>query len=313
MMLTILKSIAKHMLAFALLSCFYRGLLMKLRKLAWINATSSDPEQHPSIDEERCHLLDDVKRGGLPSSGGPTSYEVIYWYLYQWPIYAISFARFVFVELPLHMPGMVLSKLNHGYYFAHSEQDIVDSILSIPSLYMMCEAIDQCVPRRHFARRYYKENAIDQAWLFVIPETLPGESTSEHIIHNDLSIVFLQNGRRLIHVKYQGKALDLALQSSLNLIYSLTMSASNNWTHFKCHLMAELSAKEIIDHRIKELEPSALFVNVLHSGLLNSPTSPAIESSPLFAISVTQQCFEERFKCDMPHYLDIKRKKPCRK
>ena len=114
-----------------------------------------------------------------------------------------------------------------------------------------------------------------------------------------MSIIFLQNERPIISATYHGRNIDPKTCS--NMLFTIVLSCVNNWTHFKSHLMSEISANEIINGKVTALEPSARFVHGLHSGLLNSAMSPAIEASPLFVGSITRQSFEDRFSFKMPN------------
>ena len=69
--------------------------------------------------------------------------------------------------------------------------------------------------------------------------------------------------------------------------------------------MAEISANEIMNSKVEALEPSARFVYGLRSRSMNSPLSPVDMVSPLYSISGTRQCFEDRFSVKIPHYLDL--------
>jgi hypothetical protein len=92
------------------------------------------------------------------------------------------------------------------------------------------------------------------------------------------------------------------------MLFTIVYSCSNNWSHFKSHVASEISANEIINGKVTALEPSSRFVHCLHSGLLNSHLSPVVESSPLFVLGITRQCFEDRFSTKMPHYIDLKKR-----
>jgi len=162
---------------------------------------------------------------------------------------------------------------------------------------MMCKAVDTDGISGHVV------GSDDKMWLFEIPKTVPSDAFEGSVVLSDISILFLQNGRRIIRVTHEGK--DLDPKSSSNMIFSIVTATTSNWSHIRSHVMAEMSAQEIIDGRIEALEPSARFVHGLHSGLLNTSTSPAVTGSPFFALSVTRQCFEDRFQVPIPHNIHM--------
>jgi hypothetical protein len=276
-----------------LLSHGYVLLLRKLRKLSWLSMISKKPRH--SVDNGKFYRLHDVK-SGIPSSPPVTAYDGLYMVLNQWPVYYLHLIR-VSILLPLRIAQMLLSKLKYGYYGIQSEQDVIDFILHVPSLYMMCNALDTSKVAE------YTDSLDDKIWQFELPKDLPGEAYEGSVVLSDMSIIFLQNERRIICATHGGK--DVDPNSSSNLLFSIIVAAANNWSHFKSHLMAETSAQEIIDGGIEALEPSARFVHGLHGGLLNSSLSPADTGSPLYAVSVTRQCFDDRIQVPMPHYLDM--------
>ena len=142
---------------------------------------------------------------------------------------------------------------------------------------MMCKADD---------KEQQEQHPNDNMWLFELPKDLPSEAYDRDLDFSDVSIIFLQNKRHIISATYHGRNIDPKTCS--NMLFTIVMSCVNNWTHFKSHVMSEISANEIINGKVTALEPSARFVHGLHSGLLNSAMSPAIESSPLFVGSITR-------------------------
>ena len=159
---------------------------------------------------------------------------------------------------------------------------------------MMCKADD---------KEQQEQHPNDNMWLFELPKDLPSEAYDRDLDFSDVSIIFLQNERRIISATYHGCNIDPKTCS--NMLFTIVISCVNNWTHFK----SETSANEIINGKVTALEPSARFEHGPHSGLLNSPLSAAIESSPVLAVSITRQCFEDRYSFKMPHYLDLARKR----
>ena len=278
----------------------YAALLRRFRKLSWLSMTSKDPKLHPPIVDGTFHRLQDIQVGVPSSSGGVTVDDGLYMALNQWPVYVVHLI-WALILLPSRITQMMLSKLTYGCYGIQSEQDVIGFILHVPCLYMMCKAIDKPEVAGHFV------SGDDQLWHFETPKELTGEAFEGSIVLSDISIIFLQNERRIVRATHEGKDLDPKLSS--NLLFSIVIATANTWSHFKSHLMAEKSAQEIIDGGIVALEPSARFVHGLHSGLLNSATSPAVTTSPLYGLSVTRQCFEHRVRVPMPHYLDMAKRR----
>eukprot|EP00554_Chaetoceros_debilis_P002853 CAMPEP_0194091796 /NCGR_PEP_ID=MMETSP0149-20130528/44447_1 /TAXON_ID=122233 /ORGANISM="Chaetoceros debilis, Strain MM31A-1" /LENGTH=306 /DNA_ID=CAMNT_0038776513 /DNA_START=421 /DNA_END=1341 /DNA_ORIENTATION=- len=175
-------------------------------------------------------------------------------------------------------------------------------ILSIPALYMMCKPVKRTDPLiQNYCGDFHPSTEDDHIWLWEIPRELPAVPFDGNAVLKDLSIIFLEKERRVIRAIHQGK--DIAPSSSSNMLFSIVAATLGYWSHFKSHLMAEISAEEIINQGIEKLEPSARFVHSLHSGLLNSATSPAVPGSLLYSIATTRTSFEESMGCPMPHYI----------
>eukprot|EP00559_Dactyliosolen_fragilissimus_P005404 CAMPEP_0184867680 /NCGR_PEP_ID=MMETSP0580-20130426/27465_1 /TAXON_ID=1118495 /ORGANISM="Dactyliosolen fragilissimus" /LENGTH=424 /DNA_ID=CAMNT_0027368103 /DNA_START=236 /DNA_END=1510 /DNA_ORIENTATION=- len=288
---------------FLLLCCAAAGyypLLMKLKKSAWLSMISNDPKNKPPIVGGIFHRLVDIQLGVPSSSGGLSRYEALYMYLNQWPVYFMFLLRFVAIVLPSRLPQMLFSKLKNGSYGTQSEQDVVDLIISVPSLYMTCKIVvkktaDPCIQENidHLSDD-------DTVWQFQLPKEVPGVPFEGSIVHSDLTIIFLQKERRIIRATHQGNDVNPKLSS--NMLFSIVASTAVDFCHIKSHIMAELSAKEITDKGIEALEPSARFVHGLHSGLLNSTTSPIVPESLLYSIGVTRQSLEDTFHIPMLHY-----------
>ena len=273
---------------------YYVYFLKKLRKLSWLSSISDDPKVNkPPVVDGTYHLLQDVQSGGPSTSGGRSTNESVYMYLNQWPMYVVH-CIYTGVILPWCIARMLISKIKYGRYGVQRETDVVGLILSCPGLYMMCKAA---------GKEQQEQHPNDNMWLFELPKDLPSEAYDRDLDFSDVSIIFLQNERRIISATYHGCNIDPKTCS--NMLFTIVISCVNNWTHFK----SETSANEIINGKVTALEPSARFEHGPHSGLLNSPLSAAIESSPVLAVSITRQCFEDRYSFKMPHYLDLARKR----
>lgn len=277
----------------------YSELLKLFRKLSWIAFISAENNQAPNTKNQGVyHRLQDIQAGIPPTSGGRSTVESIYMILNQWPVYLLHFVYVVVIVFPKYFIRMIFSKLIYGRYGVQTEKDVVDLILSIPALYITCKLVS---PKKYKQKRGDGLKC-DNAWLFHIPKKLPSQAYHGDFTSNDVSIVFFQNERRIISAKHRGQTVDPKTEAQI--LFAAVISATNAWVHFKSHIMAEISADEIQKGKIEMLEPSARFVHDLHSGLLNSPLSPAVTSSPLYALSVTRPCFKERFVIEVPHYLD---------
>jgi hypothetical protein len=278
----------------------YSILLKLLRKLSWASFISAKNTLEAPIKQGVFHRLQDVQAGALPTSGGRSTLEGIYMMLNQWPVYLLHLIYVMAIIFPKYFTRMIFSKIINGDYGVQTEEDVVDLILSTPAHYIMCKPVSAEQYTQKKRRTESLEN--DIAWLFHIPKELPGQAYHGDLIFNDVSIVFLPTKRRIISAQYQRQTVDPKTEAQM--LFAAVVSSSNSWIHFNSHIMAEISAEEIQKGEIEMLEPSARFVHDLHSGLLNSPLSPAVTSSPLFTLSVTRQCFEERFAVKVPHYLD---------
>ena len=227
---------------FLLLCCAAAGyypLLMQLKKTAWLSMVSNDPKNKPPVVGGIFHCLVDIQLGLPSSSGGLPRYEALYMYLNQWPVYFMFLLRFVAIVLPSRLPQMLFSKLKNGSFGTQSEQDVVDLIISVPSLYMMCRIVKKT------ADPSIQEN-IDRlsdddtpVWQFQVPKELPGVPFEGSIVHSDLTITFLEKERRIIRATHQGKDVNPKLSS--NMLFSIVASTAADFSHVKSHVTAELS------------------------------------------------------------------------
>ncbi len=290
-------------LLFCCAAAGYYPLLMELKKTAWLSMISNDPKNKPPVVGGIFHRLVDIQLGVPSSSGGLSRYgEALYMYLNQWPVYFMFLLRFVAIVLPSRLPQMLFSKLKNGSYGTQSEEDVVDLIISVPSLYMMCKIVVKKTADHGIQENIdHLSSDDDTVWQFQLPKELPGVPFEGSIVHSDLTIAFLQKERRIIRATHQGNDVNPKLSS--NMLFSIVASTAVDFSHIKSHIMAELSAKEITKKGIEALEPSARFVHGLHSGLLNSTTSPIVPESLLYSIGVTRQSLEESFRIPMPHYV----------
>jgi hypothetical protein len=235
-------------------------------------------------------------------------FENLYFHFTFGIVYPILLTELLCFRLPLYLGRMAWAKYKHGHYASHSEQDVVDCLLTCPSLYIMCEAVDKetisSIISSHNASNSLESNDLlrqylddgdpaglgdDQAWMFELPKELPGHALSGDLQIRHATIIFLQRHRRILFASHLGSALDInastANSTNLNLLFTLAQSTIITWVHVQTHMMCEMSAEEIARGGIDILEPSARFVDSLHEGLLNSPRSPIVEGHKFSAIS----------------------------
>ena len=303
----------------------YERLCIHLKRQSWLELVSKYNGNPKRVHGKHYRFKDIVNSRTTGESKTSTAVEQrcesLYFKLTFGVVYPVLLIRLACFQFPLYLGRMVWSKYTRGRYASHTERDIVDCLLSCPSLYMMCKAVDEetivNIYRSHTSTS--NDNKLpgledDQAWLFELPEDLPGDAFHGDLQIRHVTIVFLQHRRRILFASHLGVPLDLnasaaaGSSTTLNLLFTIVASSIITWAHVKTHMMSEMSAEEIARGRLDVLEPSARYVDSLHEGLINSPRSPIVEGHVFSANAVTRDTMERRMLHTTPHYLDSRKK-----
>ena len=107
---------------------------------------------------------------------------------------------------------------------------------------------------------------------FQAPEDLP-LTTRAGIKPAGLKLRFDAEQRSIEEAVWQGRD----IRSDKGLLATLIINLICHWGHTQSHILSELSAREIAQKGIKDLEPSNRYVVALHDGLMYGKISPITE------------------------------------